>query len=76
MLEAVEDAIADTPWWLPSAPALTLTYRVACGERGTLVNEYEVNFRDAPPEYSFTRSQCKRMRRHVLAIAAEAARGQ
>jgi hypothetical protein len=74
LLEVLDNAIGDVPWFLPTAPALDLTQRVVCGERGRIVNEREVDFEGAAPIFSFTRSQCKRMRKHILSIAGEAVR--
>lgn len=65
MLAALDDAIADSPWWWPWGIALELRYtRVLLDERGRRLAD-----EDGTPVYGFTRSQCKRMRA-AIEIAA------
>ncbi len=64
LLEACEDALADTPWWRPGKIALELVgSRNVLGERGQPVGAA------AEHRFGFTRSQVKRMREVVLAAA-------
>jgi hypothetical protein len=70
MLEALNQAIKETPWWLPNTPALELVGkrevlgqlgdRVDSGDLGIVENALDDTGR---PTYSFTRSQCKQMRK-------------
>jgi hypothetical protein len=69
MLDAVDQAIKDSPWWIPGAPVLDLTgSRVVLGQAGKRVNERDLD-PDDPWTYSFTRHQCKKMRRTIRRAA-------
>lgn len=88
MLETLDAAIHDTPWWLPWAPALELVgRREVLGQYGTPVH---TNHRDTVNDpmdmtplatpvthagvvYSFNRRQCKAMRKKILSAAHTAA---
>lgn len=90
LLEALNQAIADTPWWLPNAPALELVgRREVLGQLGNMKDPGELGViggpglgttgdPDAPIEgrriYVFTRSQCKKMRKVIRAAAEDATR--
>lgn len=76
MLEALDQAINDSPWWLPSAPALQLVgRREVLGQYGTLWHGEPINGADVSPvshpdtTFSFTRAQCIRMRKVIRKAA-------
>lgn len=81
MLEALNTAIASTSWWTPGASALQLTgRREVLGEYGLGVDRAQVDETAMPAvaagpathegrTYSFTRAQCKRMRRTIRKAA-------
>lgn len=71
LLDAIEEAIATTPWYIPNAPVLQLTgRREILGEYGTRWHGKPLDGEEwatAEPvthpdqTFSFTRHQCKKM---------------
>jgi hypothetical protein len=60
MLESLNAAIRDTPWWARWRPALILTLRTS-----ELFGEYGHQLSEGEAEFGFTRAQCKRMRSFI-----------
>jgi hypothetical protein len=85
LLDAIEEAIASTPWYLPRAPVLQLVGRreilgqYGAGQGAVFPGEkYETAEPVTHPDilFSFTRSQCKRMVKQLRREAKLALRQQ